>query len=271
MNPLNRKSGLRFPATVGLLALVACLSILFPLLSLVRGTQWASLPALASAPENVTAALLSVMTASLACAISTTLGFALALVLARARGILSSVLRAFVLVPLVLPPVVSGIALVLAYGRNSLLAPLMEAVGVRIVFSTSAVVLAQVFVSLPFVVLTLESAFRARGFAEERAAASLGARPRRVLTTVTLPRFAPSILLAATLAFARSLGEFGATLTFAGSLAGTTRTLPLQIYLARESDLAHAVGLSVLLAAFSLLTVSLVYARGPLTTEGGQQ
>lgn len=271
MNPVNRNGGTRFPATVGLLALVAGLSILFPLLSLVRGTQWASLPALASAPENVTAALLSVTTASLACAISTTLGFALALVLARARGLLPSVLRAFVLVPLVLPPVVSGIALVLAYGRNSLLAPLMEAVGVRIVFSTSAVVLAQVFVSLPFVVLTLESSFRARGFAEERAAASLGARPRRVLTTVTLPRFAPSILLAATLAFARSLGEFGATLTFAGSLAGTTRTLPLQIYLARESDLAHAVGLSVLLAAFSLLTVSLVYARGPLTTEGGQQ
>ena len=271
MNPVNRNGGTRFPATVGLLALVAGLSTLFPLLSLVRGTQWASLPALASAPENLTAAALSLATASLACILSTVLGCALALVLARATGPLVAVLRALVLVPLVLPPVVSGLALVLAYGRQSLLSPLFETVGVQVVFTTSAVVLAQTFVSLPFVVLTLESAFRARGFAEERVAATLGARPMRVLHTVTLPRFAGPVLIAATLAFARSLGEFGATLTVAGSLAGTTRTLPLQIYLAREADLSHAVGLSILLVAFSLIVVSLAYARGPLNGEGEER
>lgn len=261
------RSTTRYPATVGLLALVACFSILFPILSLALGAEWTSLPELASTPENLTAAFLSIATATLACALSTVLGFALALVLARASGPLVSVLRALVLIPLVLPPVVSGLALILAYGRQSLLSPLFDAAGIRIVFSTNAVVLAQVFVSLPFVVLTLESAFRARGFAEEGVAAALGARPMRVLRTVTLPRFAGSILIAATLAFARSLGEFGATLTFAGSLAGETRTLPLQIYLAREVDLSHAVGLSILLVAFSLVVVSLAYARGPLSGE----
>lgn len=262
-----RRESARTPMLVGLLAVMAGLSIVFPIVALALGTPWGSLADLAAAPENRSAAVLSLVTATLACLISTTFGLALALKLARSSGPLTVLLRALVLVPLVLPPVVSGIALLLAYGRQSLLAPLLESAGIRVVFTTSAVVIAQVFVSLPFVVLTLESAFRASGFAEERAAASLGARPMRVFRTVTVPRFAPSILIAATLALARSLGEFGATLTFAGSLAGLTRTLPLQIYLAREGDIADAVGLSIILVIFSLVVVSIAYARGPLQRE----
>ncbi len=175
------------------------------------------------------------------------LGVPMALVLARARFPGLRVLRALVLLPLVLPPVVGGIALLYTFGRQGLLGQHLELWGIRIAFSTTAVVLAQSFVSLPFLVVSLEGALRTAGTGYERIAATLGARPSTVLRTVTLPLVLPGLISGAVLAFARSLGEFGATLTFAGSLQGVTRTLPLEIYLQRETDADSAVALSLLL------------------------
>lgn len=246
---------------VAVLAVLAAVWVLYPLGSLAVATPWARIPTLLVDPANRTALWLSLATSACSCVTATVLGTALAVALARRSGWFALLVRVLVLVPLVLPPVVSGLTLMMAYGRQSLLAPVLEAANVRIVFTPLAVVAAQVFVALPFVVLTLEGAIRERGFAPELAAASLGARPARVFRTVTLPRFAPLIALAATLAFARSLGEFGATLTFAGSLEGSTRTLPLQIYLLRETDPASAVGMSMIMVLTSLVVVFLAYAR----------
>ena len=151
------------------------------------------------------------------------------------------------LLPLVLPPVVGGIALLYTFGRQGLLGQHLEAFGIRIAFTTAAVVLAQSFVSLPFLVVSLEGALRSAGDQYESIAAMLGGRPTTVLRTVTLPLVLPGLISGAVLAFARSLGEFGATLTFAGSLQGVTRTLPLEIYLQRETDPDAAIALSLLL------------------------
>ena len=161
------------------------------------------------------------------------------------------------LLPLVLPPVVGGIALLYTFGRRGLLGQTLEVLGVRIAFSTTAVVLAQTFVALPFLVVSLEGTLRAVGQRYEVVAATLGARPTAVLLRVTLPLVLPGLLSGAVLSFARSLGEFGATLTFAGSLQGVTRTLPLEIYLQRESDPDAAVALSLVLVAVAILVVGL--------------
>lgn len=261
----------RLPLIAALLGIIAAGFISVPLVALGIRTPWMDLPALILAPSNYGALVLSVATAACASIIATATGTALALWLARAEGVAGALVRAVVLVPLVLPPVVSGIALLYAYGRTGPIGGALDAWRIRIVFSTLAVVLAQVFVSLPFVVITVEGAVRSRGFRQEDAARSLGARPLRVLTTVTLPRIAPVVLLALLLAFARSIGEFGATLTFAGSLEGVTRTLPLQIYLLRESDMGHAVGMSMILVLFSLAVVVCAYARGPRSARKGQR
>jgi molybdate transport system permease protein len=160
-----------------------------------------------------------------------------------------------VLLPLVLPPVVAGIALLATFGRRGLLGHVLEVAGLQIAFSTVAVVLAQTFVALPFLVTSLEGALRTAGRRYETVAASLGAGPTRVLLRVTLPLVLPGLLSGAVLAFARALGEFGATITFAGSLQGVTRTLPLEIYLQREVDPDAAVALSVLLMAVAVLVI----------------
>lgn len=179
----------------------------------------------------------------------------MALVLARGRFRGQSVLRALVLLPLVLPPVVGGIALLYTFGRQGLIGQHLEVLGIQIAFSTTAVVLAQSFVSLPFLVVSLEGALRSAGSGYDNIAATLGARPTTVLRTVTLPLVLPGLASGAVLAFARSLGEFGATLTFAGSLQGVTRTLPLEIYLQRETDADAAVALSLLLIAVAAIIV----------------
>ena len=256
-------------AIIVLLAACAVSLIAYPLIVLGVSASPHAFRNLAQ-PANMSALRLSLFTAALASVIATVCGTALGYYLALRHGYGASVLRALVLVPLVLPPVVSGVALLHAYGRSGPLGPLLEHVGVRIVFSTQAVILAQVFVSLPFVVLTLESAFRSRGLDQERTAASLGASAWLVLARITLPRYAPVIALGALLAFARSLGEFGATLTFAGSLEGVSRTVPLQIYLLRESDMDAAIALSLSLALFSLLIVTLAYARPRRTSRDGR-
>jgi molybdate transport system permease protein len=157
--------------------------------------------------------------------------------------------------PLVLPPVVGGIALLYAFGRLGLVGRYLEGAGVQIAFTTVAVVLAQTFVSLPFLVISLEGAARTAGADYEVVASTLGASPATVWWRVTLPLLGPGLVSGAVLAFARSLGEFGATLTFAGSRQGVTRTLPLEIYLQRESDADAAVALSVLLVAVAAVVV----------------
>ncbi len=162
------------------------------------------------------------------------------------------VLRALVTVPLVLPPVVGGVALLLLLGRRGLFGGALEAVGVTIPFTTLAVVLAETFVAMPFLVVSVEGALRGTDRRFEEAAATLGAGQLYVAARITLPAVAPGIAAGAALSFARALGEFGATITFAGNFPGTTRTMPLAIYLAMEQDPATAIVLSLLLLVLSV-------------------
>jgi molybdate transport system permease protein len=217
--------------------------------------DWAHFIPLVTSESSRAALVLSLKTAAASTAVCVVIGVPMALVLARGRFPGQSVLRALVLLPLVLPPVVGGIALLYTFGRQGLLGHQLELMGVRIAFSTTAVVLAQSFVSLPFLVVSLEGALRTAGTNYENIAATLGGRPTTVLRTVTLPLVLPGLMSGAVLAFARSLGEFGATLTFAGSLQGVTRTLPLEIYLQRETDPDAAVALSLLLIAVAAIIV----------------
>lgn len=232
-----------------------------PLLAMAVRVDWPNFIALISSPASRTALLLSLRTAAASTALCLVLGVPLALVLARGDVRLARLLRPLVLLPLVLPPVVGGIALLYAFGRLGLLGRHLETAGVHIAFSTTAVVLAQTFVSLPFLVIALEGAARSAGRRYEDVAATLGAGPTTVWWRVTLPLLAPGLVSGAVLAFARSLGEFGATLTFAGSRYGVTRTLPLEIYVERESDADAAVALSMLLVVVAAVVVAVVGAR----------
>ncbi|BBX37368.1 molybdenum transport system permease protein ModB [Mycolicibacterium mageritense] len=217
--------------------------------------DWTRFWALITSDSATTALLLSLRTAAASTALCVLVGVPLALVLARSDGRFVRLTRPLILLPLVLPPVVGGIALLYAFGRLGLLGRYLDAAGVQIAFTTAAVVLAQTFVSLPFLVVSLEGAARTAGTDFEVVAATLGARPSTVWWRVTLPLLGPGLLSGAVLAFARALGEFGATLTFAGSRQGVTRTLPLEIYLQRESDPDAAVALSVLLVVVAAVVV----------------
>lgn len=250
------------PAWVALPAVLAAAVVLLPLLGMVLRVPWRDFLGLVTAPASLDALRLSAVTALAAAALATVLGVPLALTLHRRDFPGRGLVRALVLLPLVMPPVVGGLALLYTFGRQGLAGRALGLLGVDIAFSTAAVVLAQVFVSLPFVVITVEAALRSLGTDLEAAAATLGAGPGRVLTRVTLPSLAPAVASGAVLAFARSLGEFGATITFAGSLQGVTRTLPLEVYLTRESSPEAAAALSVLLIGLALVIVLAVY-RAP--------
>lgn len=241
------------PAVLGLL-LVAV-----PLVGVVLRVDLARLPELVTSEASRAALGLSLRTSLATTALCVVLGVPIALVLARGRARWLSLVRAVVLLPLVLPPVVGGLALLTAFGRRGLLGQHLDAWGVSIAFSTTAVVLAQTFIAMPFLVLTCEGALRTAGTRHEAVAATLGARPSRVLWHVTLPRLLPGLAAGAVLAFARALGEFGATLTFAGSLQGTTRTLPLEIYLRRESDTDAALALALVLMVVAAVLVVVAY------------
>jgi molybdate transport system permease protein len=221
--------------------------VIVPLVAILLKIDWAHFIPLVTSESSRAALLLSLKTATASTVVCVVIGVPMAMVLARGSFPGQSILRALVLLPLVLPPVVGGIALLYTFGRQGLLGQYLEVLGLRIAFSTTAVVLAQSFVSLPFLVVSLEGALRSAGNQYESIAATLGARPTTVLRTVTVPLVIPGLMSGAVLAFARSLGEFGATLTFAGSLQGVTRTLPLEIYLQRETDPDAAVALSLLL------------------------
>jgi molybdate transport system permease protein len=243
------------PTWVYVPAAIGALFVIVPLVAILLKIDWAHFIPLVTSESSRAALLLSLKTATASTVVCVALGVPMAMVLARGTFPGQSILRALVLLPLVLPPVVGGIALLYTFGRQGLLGQQLEVLGIRIAFSTTAVVLAQSFVSLPFLVVSLEGALRSAGNQYESIAATLGARPTTVLRTVTVPLVIPGLMSGAVLAFARSLGEFGATLTFAGSLQGVTRTLPLEIYLQRETDPDAAVALSLLLIVVAAVIV----------------
>ena len=247
------------PRWVVLPAALGMLLVALPLAGLLSKVPWPGLWELLTSQSSLAALQLSILTASVSTVFCIVLGTPMALILAR-HGL--RWLRPLVLLPLVLPPVVGGLALLFTFGRMGLIGQHLEAAGIRIAFSTVAVILAQTFVSLPFLVMGLEGALRTAGDRYERVAATLGASPTRTLFTVTLPLVLPGLLSGAVLSFARALGEFGATLTFAGSLQGRTRTLPLEIYLQREADPDAAIALSLLLVIFAGIVMVIAYGKG---------
>lgn len=244
------------PAWAILPAVAGGLLVALPVAAMLVSIDPRELPALLTSRAALDALWLSLRTSAMATLLCLVLGVPLALCLSRVRAFDNVVVRTLVTLPLVLPPVVAGIALLALFGRQGLLGQELNALGLRVAFSTTAVVLAQTFVSMPFLVVSLDGALRAVGDRHEGVAATLGASPSVVLRRVTLPLVRPALVSGAVLAFARSLGEFGATLTFAGSLQGTTRTLPLEIYLQREQDPRAAVALSVLLVVVAVVVMA---------------
>ncbi|GGM33951.1 molybdate ABC transporter permease [Micromonospora sonchi] len=239
---------LLLPAALGLLFLV------LPLVGLLARAPWSTLPQRLTEPAVLTALRLSMQTATLATLLCLALGVPLAWLLARVRFPGRRVVRALVTVPLVLPPVVGGVALLLVFGRRGLVGSWLDATfGITLPFTTTAVVLAEAFVAMPFLIIAVEGALRGADTRYEEAAATLGAGRWTTFTHVTLPLVAPGVAAGAVLCWARALGEFGATITFAGNYPGRTQTMPVAVYLALETDLEAAIVLSLI-----LLTVSVV-------------
>lgn len=251
---MNRRAGERSPRVLIMLGALGALIFILPLVGLAFETPWGSLGALITDETVVDALRVSLISSGLAAAISVVLGVPLAWILARVERPGIGVLRSVVTLPMVLPPVVGGAALLFALGRRGLVGePLNEATGLLLPFSIWGVVLANVFVAMPFLVVTVEGAIRSVDTEFESAAASLGASPLQVFRRVTLPSISPSLRAGIVLAWARALGEFGATVTFAGNLQGRTQTLPLAVFVALESDRDAAVAISLVLVVISLV------------------
>jgi molybdate transport system permease protein len=210
----------------------------------------------------VDALVLSLVCATTATAISLVVGVPLAWVLARTEFPGRSLLRALVTLPLVLPPVVGGVALLLVLGRNGLVGQWLDRwLGVTLPFSTAAVVIAETFVAMPFLVVAMEGAFRSADQRYDEAAATLGANRLTVFRRVSLPMVRPALVAGSVLCWARALGEFGATVTFAGNLQGVTRTMPLAVYLAMETDPEAALALSLVLLLVSVAVLAALRGR----------
>jgi molybdate transport system permease protein len=241
------------PAALLAPALIALGFLLVPLLGLLVRAPWGRLGTILRGTDVTTALWLSLWTASAATVVSLVLGVPLAWVLARSRFRGLRLLRALVTLPLVLPPVVGGVALLLAFGREGLVGRLLDRwFGLTIPFSPLAVVMAETFVAMPFLVITVEGALRTAQPGFEEAAATLGASRLATFRRVTLPLTAPSVAAGAVLCWARALGEFGATITFAGSFPGRTQTMPIQVYYALENDPDAAIALSLVLLVVSV-------------------
>lgn len=243
----------RPPALLLILGGIGLAAFAVPFIGLLARVPWSDLPALL-ADDVVTDALrLSIITSLAATAISIVIGVPLAWILARLAFPGRSLVRGLVILPLVLPPVVGGAALLFALGRRGLIGePLNQATGLLLPFSTWGVVVANTFVAMPFLVITVEGALRNLDQRYEGVAASLGAGRWTVLRRVTLPMISPSLVAGLMLTWARALGEFGATITFAGNLQGRTQTLPLAVFVALESDRDTAVALSLVMVVVSL-------------------
>ncbi len=243
----------RPPAALALPALLAVALVGLPLLGLLARAPWSEAAAVLGRPVTGQALRLSLATSTAAAFLAVVLGVPLAWMLARSAVRGKAAVRALATLPLVLPPVVGGVALLAAFGRRGLAGRWLEQVtGVSLPFTAAGVVLAELFVAIPFVVITVEAGLHLVGPRYEQAASTLGAGPWTAFRTVTLPLLGPSLGAGAALAWARALGEFGATITFAGNLPGRTQTLPSAVYLALESDPGAASVLSVLLLAVSV-------------------
>jgi molybdate transport system permease protein len=239
------------PAIVGLAFLV------LPLAGLLVQAPWSTIGTRLGRPEILDALRLSLISATLATALCLLLGVPVAWVLARAAFPCRRLVRALVTVPLVLPPVVGGVALLLALGRHGLAGQWLDRwFGVTLPFTTAGVVLAETFVALPFLVISVEGALHAADLRYEDAAATLGASRWTIFRRVTLPLVTPGVAAGAMLCWARALGEFGATITFAGNFPGRTQTMPLAVYLALETDPQAAIVLSLVLFAVSVVVLA---------------
>lgn len=254
------------PRLVSVPAVLGLAIVVLPLAALLPKVQWATFTADITEPTTLAALALSTKCAVIAVAACVVFGVPLALVIARAPGWLSTLLRTIVTLPLVLPPLVGGVALLAVLGRTGILGPWLERIGVTIPFTPAAVVVAQTFVAMPFLVIAVEGALRSAGTEFEQAAAGLGAGRWRILTRITIPLIAPGLIAGIVLAFARSVGEFGATALLAGNKPGVTQTIPMAIYTAFngvDSTRAAAMALSVLLIATALAALVIFpVARG---------
>ncbi|MFE9406693.1 ABC transporter permease [Streptomyces sp. NPDC006530] len=258
------RSHRRPPLALTLPALLAIAFLLMPLLGILARTSWSELGTHLSGPDVTEALRLSLVVSFWALGLSLLLGVPLAWLLARVDFPGKALVRSLVLLPMVLPPTVGGVALLLGFGRRGLLGPWLEnTFGITLPFHTSGAVVAATFVAMPFLVISLEGALGGLRPRYEETAASLGASPSRVFLTVTLPMVAPGLAAGAALTWARALGEFGATITFAGNLPGTTQTLPLQVYLLLQDSPGAATSVSLLLLAIAMAV--LVALRGRWT------
>ena len=233
-------------------AALAMALIVVPLAALLQHVPWRTLGTQVTSDTVLTALRLSLECSALAVAASLLLGVPLAWMLARSQFRGKAVVRALVTLPMVLPPVVGGVALLLAFGAHGFAGEALSHIGVTLPFTTAGTVLAETFVAMPFLVIAVEAGLRQADERYEEAAATLGARPWTRFWRVTLPLIAPALAAGAALTWARALGEFGATITFAGNLPGTTQTMPLAVYVALESDTDGAIALSLVLLAVSL-------------------
>jgi len=251
--------------TPGVFAVLAILGIAFvtlPLGGLIQRTPWSRAADVLTSDSSLTALRLSIVVATSAAVLSLVLGFPLAWVLSRSSFPGRRVVRGLVILPLVMPPVVGGVALLAVFGRRGFLgAPLYDVFGIQLTFTTPAAVLAAAFVSFPLAVLALEAGLRSLDTRLEDAAATLGGSRWYVLRRVTLPMLAPQIAAGLVLCWARALGEFGATITFAGNLQGRTQTLPLAVFERLQTDPDGAIALSLLLVAVSLAVIVGLRAR----------
>jgi molybdate transport system permease protein len=251
--PSRRSRTRRIPLAVLVPAGLALAFLVLPLAGLLVRAPWTTLPRRLAEPGVLTALRLSLQTATLATVACLALGVPLAWLLARVEFPGRRVVRALVTVPLVLPPVVGGIALLLVFGRKGILGAWLDsAFGITLPFTTAAVVIAESFVAMPFLIISVEGALRGADSRYEEAAATLGARRWTTFTHVTLPLVAPGIAAGAVLCWARALGEFGATITFAGNYPGRSQTMPIAVYLALEKDLNAAIVLSLILLTVSV-------------------
>lgn len=264
----SRTTGLRAPIALAIPALLAIAFLLLPLIGILARTSWGDLGDHLSSPGTTEALKLSLLVSFWALGLSLVLGVPLAWLLARTDFPGKTLVRSLVLLPMVLPPTVGGVALLLAFGRRGLLGPWLEdTFGITLPFHTSGAVLAATFVAMPFLVISLEGALGGLRPRYEETASSLGASPVRVFFTVTLPMVAPGLAAGAALTWARALGEFGATITFAGNLPGTTQTLPLQVYLLLQDNPEAATSVSLLLLVIAMLV--LIGLRGRWTGTPG--
>ena len=249
----ERRAGVRAPLPLIIPAALGLAFLALPLVSLLLRAPWSTLPQRLAEPQVFDALKLSLFTATAATAVCMVLGVPLAWLLARVEFPGRRLIRALVTVPLVLPPVVGGLALLLLLGRRGLIGRwLDQTFGITIPFTTTAVVIAEAFVAMPFLVIAVEGALRGADNRYEEAAATLGAGRWTTFRRVTLPLVAPGIAAGGVLCWARALGEFGATITFAGSYPGRTQTMPMKVYLALETDLEAAIVLSLILLVVSI-------------------